>query len=317
MTQPALYPLLLDPALHVKVWGGRKLEARLNKTLPSADPYGEAWELHDSAHIANGALNGRTIAEALALYGHDLVGAAHDPALGMPLLAKFLDARAWLSVQVHPNDEQARRLENEPRGKTEAWYVIDAEPGAQLVIGVQPGVSKADLRAAIESNTLEALLVYAEVRAGDLLFVAANTIHALGPGILIYEIQQSSDITYRLYDWGRADLTGVPRTLHIDKGIDVARLGDLPTIQHFDDAPEAVIVDSPFFQTRRHHLDGAAVDLATDGAFHILTCIDGAIQIESSAGALTLDNGRSALIPACLGAYTLSGHGRVLRAFTA
>lgn len=317
MSQPALYPLLLDPALHVKVWGGRKLETLMHKTLPTDEPYGESWEMHDTARIANGALAGQTVAEVLGAYGHDLVGVRNDPAEGMPLLAKILDANDWLSIQVHPNDEQAKRLENDPRGKTEAWYVIAAEPGAKLVIGVQPGTTKAQMSAAIRDNTLEDLVVYAEVKPGDLLFVAANTVHALGPGILIYEIQQSSDITYRLYDWGRMDLNGKPRTLHIDKGVEVSRLDSLPTIQHLgeDTSPEVVIVESPYFHTRLHRLNGHTINLNTDGVFHILTCIEGEATVAAHGDEVPLTTGRSILIPAALDAYTLGGRGQVLRSF--
>ncbi len=191
----SLYPLLLNPALHTRVWGGRQLETVFHKPLPTAEPYGEAWEMHDTATIVNGPLAGRTVADVLREYGHALVGPDHDPALGMPLLAKFLDSADWLSIQVHPNDEQARLLDGEARGKTEAWYVLAAEPGARLVMGVRPGTSRAEMAEAIRTNSLERLVMYADVSVGDVLFVQAGMVHALGPGLLIYEIQQSSDLT--------------------------------------------------------------------------------------------------------------------------
>jgi mannose-6-phosphate isomerase len=193
-----LYPLLLNPALHIKVWGGRKLETLLHKALPTGEPYGESWELHDTATVANGVLAGQTLGALLQQWGHDLIGPHNDPTEGFPLLAKFLDAQDWLSVQVHPNDEQARALEGDPRGKTEAWYVLAVDPGSTLVKGIQPGTSQTAMADAIRANHLEPLLVYQAVEPGDVLLNNAGGVHALGPGIVIYEIQQSSDVTYRL-----------------------------------------------------------------------------------------------------------------------
>lgn len=314
-----VYPMLMQPALKVKVWGGRKLETMLGKTLPDDAPYGESWEIHDSAVIANGALRGQTLGDAAKAHPAALLGKKHDPTAGIPLLAKFLDANDWLSVQVHPNDAQAAQLEGEPRGKTEAWYVLHAEPGAKLVIGVHSGTSSAEMARAIRDNGLEKLLVYQEVTAGDVLFMHANTIHALGPGILIYEIQQSSDVTYRLYDWGRVDLDGKPRELHIDKGVLVANIESLPSIRRTGmhaDAEEVEIATSPFFNTVLHRLRGADRAVEMGGTCHLLSCIDGAVEVRAESGeSITLDKGRSAFMPAGLGRFTLSGTGDVLRAW--
>lgn len=313
-----LYPLLLNPALHTKVWGGRQLETVMGKPLPTDEPYGESWEMHDTAVVANGPLQGRTLGDILAEYGHDLVGSDNDPSVGFPLLAKIIDAADWLSVQLHPNDEQARELEGEPRGKTEAWYVLAAKPGARLVIGVRPGATREQMAQAIRENTLESLLVYAEVRAGDVLFVRSGTIHALGEGVLVYEIQQSSDTTYRLYDWGRMGLDGKPRALHIDKGTQVANLESLPTIAHtgHNAAKIVDIVESPYFKTVLYQLNeanGIQIDLDTENRrFAILTCIDGKAQINAD---VTMKKGQTILIPACLGKYTLSGTAHVLSSY--
>ncbi len=277
-----LYPLLLNPALHVKVWGGRKLETLLHKDLPTDEPYGESWEMHDTATVANGALAGRALGDLLPEFGAELIGTLSDPAEGMPLLVKILDASDWLSVQVHPNDAQAGDLEGQPRGKTEAWYVIAAEPGAQLVIGVQTDATREQVAEAIRANTLEDLLVYATVTAGDVLFIPAGTIHALGPGILVYEIQQSSDTTYRLYDWGRVGLDGKPRDLHIDKSLTVSEIGKLPPIRHSagETAASVDLIASPFFKTTLHQPGSSAIELDTAGrAFHVLTCIEGEAHI--------------------------------------
>lgn len=321
--KPSLYPLLLDPSLHIKVWGGRRLGEMMDKPLPTDDPYGESWELHDTSTVANGELMGQSIGDLVRDYGADLIGKGNDPSEGFPLLAKFLDASDWLSIQVHPNDEQAEQLEGQPRGKTEAWIILGAEPDAQLVVGVKSGTTREAMAQAIRENTLEDMVVYADVNVGDVLYLKANTVHALGPGLLIYEIQQSSDTTYRLYDWGRMGLDGTPRELHIDKGVQVSNLESLPKIEHpgNDDTPVTYLVNGEFFITARYQLDDSlrpAPELDTQGRqFHAITCIDGDVMITSVDTEIELPKGRTALIPASVGIYTLHGKGTVLRSWQA
>jgi mannose-6-phosphate isomerase len=316
-----LYPLLLNPALHIKVWGGRKLETLLHKALPTGEPYGESWELHDTATVANGVLAGQTLGALLQQWGHDLIGPHNDPTEGFPLLAKFLDAQDWLSVQVHPNDEQARALEGDPRGKTEAWYVLAVDPGSTLVKGIQPGTSQTAMADAIRANHLEPLLVYQAVEPGDVLLNNAGGVHALGPGIVIYEIQQSSDVTYRLYDWGRMDLDGKPRTLHIEKGVSVSNLTSVPDMMSTGQnaMPVVDVVHCPYFVTLLHQLNprnGTTITLDTRGTqFHALTCIGGAAEVVHANGTAPLGVGQTVLVPAGLGVYTLRGTAQVLRSF--
>jgi len=311
MIKSELYPLKLRPALHVKVWGGRRLAEMMGKRLPTAEPYGESWELHDTALIANGPLRGATLGDLARDYGADLLGAGNDPAAGFPLLAKLIDASDWLSIQVHPNDEQAGALEREPRGKTEAWVILHAEPGAQLVIGLQPGTTREQMAEAIKRNQLEAHLVYVDVCTGDVLYIPANTIHALGPGLLIYEIQQASDVTYRLYDWGRLGLDGQPRELHIEKGVQVAELASLPRVRQ---PQNELLVDGEYFRTWLHELDEKALNIETEGRFQALTCIAGNAQVASAEkDGISLSIGETGLIPACVSAYVMSGSGSVLR----
>ncbi len=311
MPDVSLYPLKLQPTLHVKVWGGQKLAERLNKSLPTQEPYGESWELHGSASVLNGSLRGRNLAELTREFGEDLVGKGNDPDHGFPLLAKFIDANDWLSIQTHPNDVQARALENEPRGKTEAWVVLQADEGAQLVIGMQPGTSREQMSEAIGQNRLENLLVYAEVKAGDVLYIPANTVHALGPGILIYEIQQSSDITYRLYDWGRLGLDGQPRELHIEKGIQVCNLHALPQVEQ---PVGDLLIDGEYFRTWRHEHEKDQLTIASEGRFQALTCIAGNLLAEAAGHPpIELAVGETGLIPACLNAFSLAGSGVVIR----
>lgn len=318
MTTHSLYPFLLESRLLVKVWGGRKLHTLFNKPLPTDEPYGESWELHDQCTVSNGVYAGRTIGDLLRQFPHDIIGKPYDTALGFPLLIKFIHAEDWLSIQVHPNDQQAAELEGEPRGKTEAWIILHAEPNAQLVIGITPNTPHETVKAAIANNTLESLLVYTSVKAGDVLFMPANTIHAIGPGIVLYEVQQSSDTTYRLYDWGRMDLDGTPRPLHIDKGVQVSNLSSLPTITHTSlDGDHAPMLQTPFFNTLFYHVTPhAPIDLDTHHqAFHGITNIMGDLTIQADGVDYPLELGKTALIPACIGAYRVIGAGKMLVAW--
>jgi len=313
-----LYPLLMNPTLHTRVWGGRALETRYHKPLPTHAPYGESWELHDTTPVANGALAGRSIIDLTRTYGADLIGADADPALGFPLLVKLLDCNDWLSVQVHPDDALAGKLEGEPRGKTEAWILLAAAPGAQIVVGIEPGTDAAGLDAAIRENRLEPLLSYQTVSAGDVVYMAAGTVHALGPGVLVYEIQQSSDQTYRLYDWGRMGLDGKPRPLHIEKSLRAARLGIKPPMSRLEDtASGGVVLGGAYFETSRHVLTGGEQVLDTGKRrFHALTCTDGLLTVHwDDSQPVLFSAGQTVLIPACLGVYTLTGKGEILRSY--
>jgi mannose-6-phosphate isomerase len=318
--QSALYPLLLEPALHIRVWGGRRLAEIMHKRLPTDEPYGESWELHDTVTVMNGPLAGRRLGDLAQEYGAALIGEGNDPAKGLPLLVKFLDASEWLSIQVHPDDSQAAALEGEPRGKTEAWIMLAADPGAQLVIGVRPGITREAMAQAIRDNALESLLVYADVRAGDVLYLAAGTIHALGPSLLIYEIQQSSDTTYRLYDWGRMGLDGKPRQLHIEKGVQVSNLTSLPQISHpgSDDAPVSTLVQGNYFSTMRYRLDETirpAPHLDPRGQFQALTCISGQVSVGYPGEQVAFSTGQTVMIPAAHEPVMLHGTGEVVRSW--
>lgn len=311
MAANSLYPLRLSPALHTKIWGGRRLNTLMGKPLPSSEPYGESWELHDTATVANGPLRGTSLGDLARDYGAELLGSGNNPEDGFPLLAKLIDATEWLSIQVHPNDEQAQKLEGDPRGKSEAWVVLHAEKGAQLVIGLRPATTREGMAEAIRRNRLEELLVYVDVKVGDVLYIPANTIHALGPGLLIYEIQQASDVTYRLYDWGRLGLDGQPRALHIDKGVQVANLKSLPrALRPTND----LLVDCEFFLAWRHELTERGLAIETEGRFQSLTCIAGICVVETSGHeAIELALGETGLIPACLDTFHIRGAGTILR----
>jgi mannose-6-phosphate isomerase len=207
-----LYPLLLEPMFVPRPWGARDLAPFYPADKVGSEPIGEVWLTGDECRVTNGPLAGKTLAEVTREFGRELVGdAAPDPAR-FPLLIKFLFPREKLSVQVHPDDEMARRV-GQPCGKTECWYVLAAEPGAQIALGLKPGTTRAQLEQAIRENRAEELLNWMEIIPGEMIYVEAGTVHTIGPGSILLETQQNSDTTYRLYDYGR------PRELHVREGL--------------------------------------------------------------------------------------------------
>lgn len=271
--------------------------------------------MHDTALIANGEFAGHALGNLLDRLGADLIGDASDPRDGFPLLLKFLDANQWLSVQVHPDDAIAAELEGEPRGKTEAWIVLAADPGAKLALGVLPGLTREGLAEVIRANHVEEVLRFVEVRAGDVIYLAAGVVHALGPGVLVYEIQQSSDQTYRLYDWGRMGLDGKPRPLHVGKGLMATKSDQRPQPTRLPEE-DGLVLSGPYFNTDIVRLKGETRALNTGGRrFHVLTVISGALRISANGTDVDAGLGQSVLIPARIGAYEVSGVGDLLRSF--
>src|SRR5215467_3707202 len=211
---PHLYPLRLHPEFYERVWGARNLGPIYSREI-TGEPVGEVWLTGEKCRVANGPLAGRTLDDLSRESGAEFLGdAARDSRF--PLLLKFLFPKDKLSVQVHPDDETAARA-GEPCGKTECWYVVSAEPGAQIALGLKPGIAKSEVEKAIRETRLEGLLNGITVRAGEMFYVEAGTVHAIGPGSVIVETQQNSDTTYRLYDYGR------PRDLHVLDGLRVLK----------------------------------------------------------------------------------------------
>ncbi len=206
-----LYPFLLEPEFKERPWGARDLSPIYDKKA-EGQPIGEAWLTADTCKVANGPLKGRTLQELCREYGKAFLGDNCPDTSRFPLLIKFLFPREKLSVQVHPDDEAARRI-GQPCGKTECWYVLDAQPGAQVGLGLKPGTTKQQLADAIKEKRAEHLLNWIPINKGELIYVDAGTVHAIGPGSILVETQQNSDTTYRLYDYGR------PRELHIEQGL--------------------------------------------------------------------------------------------------
>jgi len=226
-----LYPLRFEPIFTTNLWGGRRLPDFLNRPVAHNDPIGEAWVLSDVdgnlSRVVDGPLAGMTLRALMARDPERLIGGAKSPQGRFPLLLKFLDARQELSVQVHPNDEQAAKLGPGKFGKTEAWVVLDSDPAtSKLYAGCVEGLNAADFRAALAAKTIPKTLHSFTPKPGDCVFLEAGTVHAIGANVFLFEVQQTSDITYRLYDWDRVDAkTGAPRQLHIDDGLACANFG--------------------------------------------------------------------------------------------
>ena len=241
-----LYPFLLIPIFDERPWGVRDLRPIYTKVVK--EPIGESWLTWGDSRIANGPFAGRTLGEIAQQYRRELVGSAAVYEDRFPLLVKFLFPAEKLSVQVHPDDEGAQRV-GQPYGKTECWYALHAEPGAQVALGLKPGVTVEEFEQSIRENRAEELLNWIKVNSGDMLYVAAGTVHTIGGGMILVETQQSSDITYRLYDYGR------PRELHIEDGIAAIKLNTRAgKVVHNAGGDPNVLVRSPFFQVEKMKL---------------------------------------------------------------
>lgn len=295
--------LLLTPHYQRYVWGGRRLR-------PGGERTAEAWVVHESNLVANGPLAGHSLAEVSAQMGADLLGrrvTAHT-GLRFPILIKLLDCAAWLSLQVHPDNEQALRLEGVGNfGKTEAWHILEAEAGAELLGGLRPGTTRDELVQAIRGGTLLEKMQRLAVQAGDTLFIPAGMIHALGPGLLVYEVQQVSDITYRVYDWDRPASEGRP--LHLEKSIAVANaqaVGAVAPVCQLADGELRQLVTCDFFtlDVLAGELHAAAMNTGGE-SFHAVTVIEGQALIEGDGWQQPLARFETAVIPAACGTYRL------------
>src|SRR3954468_14410255 len=305
---PDLYPLLLLPEFHARPWGARDLAPIYDKKVESSeDPIGEAWLTGDACRIANGPLAGRTLAEVARESGAALTGSAAPVADRFPLLIKFLFPREKLSVQVHPDDDGARAL-GQPCGKTECWYVLAAEPGAQVGLGLKPGVTRDELKRAIAENRAEALLNWLPVTAGEMIYVDAGTVHAIGPGSILVETQQNSDTTYRLYDYGR------PRELHVEAGLAATKekthAGKVVRpngTAHKDEA--TTLVTSPCFHIEQRKLGRAdtwAPPISRGESARILVALDGGARVETQGNApVAFSRGEAVVIPASIAEFSV------------
>jgi mannose-6-phosphate isomerase len=308
-----VYPLIFAPVFKERVWGGRRL-ARWFPELPDG-PIGEAWVLSDHPQgrtpVTNGPLAGETLHTLKARFGAALVGTrgVSGKTGEFPLLFKLLDSQEHLSVQVHPGDDYPGLPPGE-LGKTEMWVVLGAEPGAQVIYGLQPGVTPDSFAAAVREGRSMDVMRQLTVRTDDVLYVPAGTVHALGTGLLVAEIQQSSDTTYRVYDYDRLGLDGRPRELHVEHALRVADYGEPPTITHSAASGSnrwAEVCRSPYFVVSRGRCEGEWALRTAPESFHAVMILQGDGSISWAGGRVPIAAGCVVLMPASLGDYRLSG----------
>ncbi|MGH2459738.1 MAG: type I phosphomannose isomerase catalytic subunit [Chloroflexota bacterium] len=316
-------PIRLEPRLAEAIWGGRRLADEFGKALPVDRQIGESWEVFGLNPVLGGPWDGQSLDDVARQGGASVLGWRviddQDASEGFPLLIKFIDARLPLSVQVHPDDGYARAHEANRRGKTEAWYVVEADPDSALVYGLRDGVDAQRIARSVANGELERDLSYLRVRSGDAVFVPAGTVHAISAGILLYEVQQRSEITYRLYDWGRVGADGQPRALHVDKALAVLRFPQPPprtaarlTIPTANGATTYLAACAYFALAA---LEGT-IDGDCDGStFVALSAVRGGARLSWDGGAATLGVGESIVLPAALGRYRVEvdDGARVLR----
>ena len=309
-----LYPIFLKPTIKNYVWGGKSFKHFVEYPQESDSPIAEIWIVYDQNTVKNGQLAGLTLRELTQQYGNTLLGTRYTSSnpKTFPLLIKLLDCNQWLSIQVHPNNFQAAKMEGVGlNGKTEGWYVIDAKPEAQLIAGVKPGVNKEQLSEKIRDGGVVDALVKHDIHKGDFIYIPAGTIHALGPGSLVYEIQQNSDITYRVYDWDRPASDGRP--LHIEKSIQVSDPSLKSALKKINSSEAQNIFSNDYFSLNFFQLHGQEIALdPANETFHSITIIEGTAQFESKYDAFEMDQFESVLLPASYSRYTLSGNFKLL-----
>lgn len=322
-----MYPLKFDPTYKNYLWGGRELE-KLGKVLPEGI-IAESWEI--SSHpdgvstVANGEYKGVPLSELVEKLGRDLVGKdlPEKDVEKFPLLIKLIDANDKLSVQVHPEDEYAKVNENGELGKNEMWYIVSAKPGSKLCYGLAAGVTRKDFENAVKAENIESCLNFIEVSAGDVVNIPAGFVHAIGAGIVIAEIQQNSNTTYRVYDYNRADKEGKTRPLHIEKALEVIdfreKKGNAKTTGlkiNFDiNSKKTHLIANKYFSVEKYEINGTVDEMADGSKFHIYVFMDGCGEIVYHAGNVKVSRGESVLIPASLGKYSLNGHFTALKTY--
>lgn len=313
-----LYPLLLKPVYKDYIWGGDRIPRLFHRDVLPQDRYAESWEVADRPEgmslVENGSSTGASLQELVQTMGPDLVGAAGSREV-FPLLIKIIDARQTLSVQVHPDDESAAAFGGE--AKTEMWYVLDGEPDSRIYIGLKPGTNADSFRRAIETTRVEEVLHSIPAVKGQVVFVPGGRVHAIGAGCLLLEIQQNSNTTYRVYDWGRVGHDGKPRELHVDQAMQVIHWEDSKPITP---APRPIesqgpntycdLIDTPYFRMLRSMIRERERVTNNGQSCHVLFVREGRVSVEANGITETLNTGTSCLLPAALSAYTLTPQDR-------
>jgi mannose-6-phosphate isomerase len=315
------YPLQFDAILKERIWGGEKLKTILNKPITSPIT-GESWELStvegDVSVVANGEYKGKSLTELINEYPNEILGTAVYERFGkqFPLLFKYLDAREDLSIQVHPNDELAKVRHNS-FGKTEMWYVTQADEDARIIVGFKKDSSREEYLEHLNNKTLISILDDVKAKPGDVFFLETGTVHAIGAGLVIAEIQQTSDITYRLYDFDRKDAQGNTRELHVDLALDAINYKQVNTHKEYTkDVNESnVVVDCPYFTTNFIPLEDEKVVSNLGLSFVVYMCIEGSFELDYEGVTYQYKKGDTVLIPAAMKSYTLKGKASVLEIY--
>ena len=321
-------PLQLEPVFKAKIWGRQDLsplydrarimvvpDASTSALASPAAPVGEAWLTDDAAKFVNAPLAGMTLAAAVAQYGPELVGKNWQGSR-FPLLAKYIFTSDWLSVQVHPDDDYARVHNPGSLGKCEMWYVARADAQAGILLGSKPGVAKESLRPAFEKGTSRELLNLLRPHAGDAILIPPGTLHAMGPGLIMFEVEQNSDLTYRLDDFGRIGLDGKPRPLHLDKRLDVIRVDlplyyDLPCFEFREPyGARRFVLASRYFALEELTTEAPASLSASPERVEVLTMLAGAGTLEAAGDRLPCRAGGAWIIPPATGVYRCVPHGK-------
>ena len=312
------YPLTFTPILKDRIWGGKKLNTYLNKPLVS-ETTGESWEIStvpgDVSVVNNGVLKGKNINEIIELYPDDILGKSVVARFGkqFPLLFKFIDAKEDLSIQLHPNDELARERHNS-FGKTEMWYVMQADESSRLVVGFKKDSNKEEYLQELNNKNLIGLLNEYPVTKGDVFFLETGTIHAIGAGVVVAEIQQTSDVTYRIYDWDRVDANGKGRELHTELALDAINYNTTPSKVDYQEVANqsTAIVDCPYFVTNIIALQDRFIWKKTKDAFTVFMCTNGQFEMIVNGEILRYRMGDTVLIPACIENLTVKGKATLL-----
>jgi mannose-6-phosphate isomerase len=310
MPTAPLYPLRFEPILRRLIWGGRRLGTVLHKALGDAADYAESWEISDYRDqvsvVADGSLAGTTIRELIGTRGSELLGPALRRHETFPLLVKFIDAQQDLSVQVHPDDERGQRLAGDS-GKTESWVIVDAEPGSAIYAGLKRGVGRDEMAAAIRAGAVEPLLHRFAPRPGDCILIEAGTVHAIGAGVLFAEIQQTSDATFRVYDWGRLGGDGKPRPLHIHEAMESIDFERGPVNPFTPEAQPIAggglcekLSRSRYFALERLTVNQPA-PVGEHDRFTIVMGLNGSADVRQGGESVRLEFGQTLLLPAAVG----------------
>ena len=311
-------PIFMNPVFKDYIWGGKNLKEKLNKNTPY-EKTAESWEISTNSNgktvIINGEFKGKTLHELFENKDkrEEIFGTKTKNMDRFPILVKYIDAKDNLSVQVHPDNEYAAKVEHDI-GKTEMWYIMDCKENAKLICGVRSNISKNDIKKYIENGKIEDILNYINVKKGDVIYIPSGTVHAIMNGILLCEIQQNSDLTYRVYDWGRVGKDGKPRELHTKKAIDVIDTTKTPKCVGIQmDEGENNIINGDFFKTNKIVINGV-YNGKTDGeSFYIINVVDGKGKILTNNKEYKLNIGDSFIIPATIGSYTIEGKMHVLK----